>query len=194
MVVRVLVRVVEGRRLFLLTATLFNKYLRENVKSVLFVLGKKRPDQFVLRKRTRNKDKMAAFAGPDEVVVAQGHSIKVPLEAGKEYYYCMCGRSANQPFCDGSHRGTSFKPMKFVAEKTETKGLCACKFTKNPPYCDGSHKGPEALKAYNKQLLKANSALRDNLDAAATQAHTLRAVAVAAVVATIASLVYTAKK
>lgn len=59
-----------------------------------------------------------------------------------KYYYCTCGLSKNQPFCDGSHKGTSFTPMKFKAEKADN-WLCQCKRSKNLPYCDGTHKNLE---------------------------------------------------
>jgi len=62
------------------------------------------------------------------------------LEAGEEYHWCACGRSKNQPFCDGSHRGTDFTPVAFRPEVSEEAYLCMCKHTKNPPYCDGTHK------------------------------------------------------
>ncbi len=65
--------------------------------------------------------------------------IAVDVKAGEKYYWCSCGRSANQPFCDGSHKGTDFVPLEFVAEKDETKYFCACKQTNNPPFCDGAH-------------------------------------------------------
>lgn len=65
---------------------------------------------------------------------------EVSLEAGKSYYWCACGKSANQPFCDSSHKGSSFVPLKFTAKATESVKLCGCKKTANPPYCDGSHK------------------------------------------------------
>jgi glutamate synthase domain-containing protein 2/CDGSH-type Zn-finger protein len=73
-------------------------------------------------------------------VVALNAPIAVDLEAGKEYYFCRCGRSNNQPFCDGSHRGTGFTPLRFVAEKQGEAYLCRCKQTHNAPFCDGSHK------------------------------------------------------
>ena len=60
---------------------------------------------------------------------------------GETYYWCACGQSSNQPFCDGSHKGTSFTPLAFKAEKSETVYLCGCKKTKTPPFCDGTHKG-----------------------------------------------------
>jgi len=61
------------------------------------------------------------------------------VEAGETYYWCACGRSKSQPFCDGSHQGTDFQPVAFTAEKTETAYLCGCKKTGNAPFCDGSH-------------------------------------------------------
>lgn len=65
--------------------------------------------------------------------------VKVELEAGKDYFWCTCGRSEKQPFCDGSHQGTPYTPEKFTAEKTESRFMCACKDTENAPFCDGSH-------------------------------------------------------
>lgn len=64
----------------------------------------------------------------------------VSLNKGEEYYFCTCGRSKSQPFCDGSHAGTEFTPKAFTAEQTGDAYLCQCKHTANPPYCDGSHK------------------------------------------------------
>ncbi len=75
----------------------------------------------------------------DLPVVAARKPIMVELEAGKDYYWCRCGRSQSQPFCDGSHRGTSFTPQKFTAEKSDKVALCQCKHTANAPYCDGTH-------------------------------------------------------
>ncbi len=71
--------------------------------------------------------------------IADRKPVGVELEAGKEYYWCACGRSASQPFCDGSHRGTGMSPLDFSPEIDGKKFLCLCKRTKNPPYCDGSH-------------------------------------------------------
>ncbi|MDX1692532.1 MAG: glutamate synthase-related protein [Ketobacteraceae bacterium] len=72
-------------------------------------------------------------------VIANNKPIKVDLEKGKEYHFCVCGRSSDQPYCDGSHAETDFKPQAFTAEKTESAYLCRCKHTANPPYCDGTH-------------------------------------------------------
>ena len=66
--------------------------------------------------------------------------IPARLEAGRDYYWCSCGRSKNQPFCDGSHKGSGLAPLAFQAPAAGEKYLCACKATRNPPYCDGSHK------------------------------------------------------
>lgn len=73
-------------------------------------------------------------------VVASNKPKKVELNAGEEYYFCTCGRSNNQPFCDGSHAGTEFKPQAFTAEESGDAYLCQCKHSKNLPFCDGSHK------------------------------------------------------
>ena len=72
--------------------------------------------------------------------IAQKAPFAMPVDAGKTYFWCACGESKNQPFCDGSHKGTGFAPTAFTAEKTETVFLCGCKHTANKPYCDGTHK------------------------------------------------------
>jgi CDGSH-type Zn-finger protein len=64
---------------------------------------------------------------------------KVELEAGKDYWYCSCGLSAAQPFCDGAHKGSGFGPLKFTAENSGPAWLCQCKQSANPPFCDGKH-------------------------------------------------------
>lgn len=74
-----------------------------------------------------------------EPVIAQKSAYTAEVEAGKTYYWCACGRSKSQPFCDGSHQGTGFEPVAFTAEKTETVSLCGCKHTANKPFCDWSH-------------------------------------------------------
>ncbi|NOY73200.1 MAG: CDGSH iron-sulfur domain-containing protein [Gammaproteobacteria bacterium] len=60
------------------------------------------------------------------------------LDAG-DYYWCSCGKSSKQPFCDGSHQGLDFSPIKFSLEKNQVVSLCGCKHAKKPPFCDGSH-------------------------------------------------------
>ena len=63
---------------------------------------------------------------------------QVTLEAG-EYYWCSCGLSKSQPFCDGSHAGSGFKPKAFSVAEAENACLCMCKRTGGQPYCDGTH-------------------------------------------------------
>lgn len=75
-----------------------------------------------------------------EPTIAQRGPYAINVEAGKTYAWCACGRSANQPFCDGAHRGSEFSPVKFQATQTETVYLCGCKHTGNRPFCDGAHK------------------------------------------------------
>jgi methylamine---glutamate N-methyltransferase subunit C len=72
-------------------------------------------------------------------IIAANTPIPVTLEKGKEYYFCACGRSKSQPFCDGSHSGTSFSPKAFTAEKDGEAYLCQCKHSNNLPFCDGTH-------------------------------------------------------
>lgn len=76
----------------------------------------------------------------DAPIIAQKAPFPVDLEAGKTYFWCACGESKNQPFCDGSHKGGSFTPTKFTAEASKTAYLCGCKHSQNAPFCDGSHK------------------------------------------------------
>ncbi|MCW8918397.1 MAG: CDGSH iron-sulfur domain-containing protein [Gammaproteobacteria bacterium] len=61
------------------------------------------------------------------------------LKAG-DYWFCTCGHSKEQPFCDGSHKGSGFTPLKFTLQEGRKVGLCGCKRSKNLPFCDGSHK------------------------------------------------------
>lgn len=62
------------------------------------------------------------------------------VEAGKTYFWCACGRSANQPFCDGSHKGTGLTPVRYSAEKDGKVFFCGCKRSARAPLCDGTHK------------------------------------------------------
>jgi CDGSH-type Zn-finger protein len=75
----------------------------------------------------------------EEAVTANKSPFAVELVQGERYYWCACGRSKSQPFCDGSHQGTGLEPVAFTAEKTETAYLCGCKRTANRPFCDGTH-------------------------------------------------------
>ena len=74
-----------------------------------------------------------------EPKVAQKSPYAVEVSAGKEYAWCACGRSGNQPFCDGSHKGTGITPVMHQAEKDGTAYFCGCKHSGNKPLCDGSH-------------------------------------------------------
>lgn len=76
-----------------------------------------------------------------EAVVAKKGPFPVELEAGKSYWWCTCGKSATQPFCDGAHQGTDFSPMKVEVDETRKYGLCGCKHSKNGAFCDGGHRG-----------------------------------------------------
>jgi CDGSH-type Zn-finger protein len=74
-----------------------------------------------------------------ERLIAQKEPYAVAVEAGRTYWWCACGRSRKQPFCDGSHKGTGFTPVGFTPERTETLWFCGCKRTATEPLCDGSH-------------------------------------------------------
>ena len=76
----------------------------------------------------------------DKPDIAQKSPYVLELGPGT-YWWCACGKSKTQPFCDGSHKGTEFTPMEFTTTEKKTVALCQCKQTKNPPFCDGSHKG-----------------------------------------------------
>ncbi|TVQ65691.1 MAG: hypothetical protein EA360_08205 [Balneolaceae bacterium] len=65
--------------------------------------------------------------------------IKIETEKGKDFYWCSCGLSQNQPYCDGSHSVTDLTPLCVTPEESGRAFLCTCKQTKNPPYCDGTH-------------------------------------------------------
>jgi CDGSH-type Zn-finger protein len=74
-----------------------------------------------------------------EAKIAQKSPIAVEVEAGKSYYWCSCGHSANQPFCDGAHKGSGFTPVKYEATESKKVFFCACKHSAAPVTCDGTH-------------------------------------------------------
>ena len=72
--------------------------------------------------------------------VPQKSPYAVEVEAGKSYFWCSCGQSSKQPFCDGSHKGSGFSPVKWEAPENKTVYFCGCKHSANQPLCDGTHK------------------------------------------------------
>ena len=70
--------------------------------------------------------------------IAQKEPYGIDLEPG-EYWWCKCGRSVNQPYCDGSHKNTEFEPIKVTITEVNKYWLCGCKHSGNPPFCDGTH-------------------------------------------------------
>ena len=71
--------------------------------------------------------------------IAQKAPFPVDVSAGKSYFWCACGKSSKQPFCDGSHQGSSFAPVKYEATEDKSLYFCGCKATGKAPLCDGSH-------------------------------------------------------
>ena len=71
--------------------------------------------------------------------IAQKSPYAVEVEAGKKYFWCACGKSATQPFCDGTHKGSEFVPVAYTAEAAKTLYFCGCKATGKAPLCDGTH-------------------------------------------------------
>ena len=75
----------------------------------------------------------------EQAVIAQKRPYMVEVEEGQSYYWCQCGRSGKQPFCDGSHKETGFSPVPYKAESSGTVFFCGCKHTNGQPLCDGTH-------------------------------------------------------
>ena len=75
----------------------------------------------------------------DQPIIAQKAPYPVEVEAGRSYFWCRCGRSSRQPFCDGSHKDTDITPMKWEAEESRRVFFCGCKHSANGALCDGSH-------------------------------------------------------
>lgn len=75
----------------------------------------------------------------EQPIPAQKAPYKAKVKAGRTYYWCARGRSANQPFCDGAHEGTELEPLAWTSEAEDEVWFCVCKQTAEPPFCDGTH-------------------------------------------------------
>lgn len=75
----------------------------------------------------------------DKPNIAARTPMGIKVQAGKTYFWCACGLSAKQPFCDGSHQDTGFTPLKYTADRSGLVFFCRCKHTARPPLCDGTH-------------------------------------------------------
>ena len=75
----------------------------------------------------------------EKAIVCDTKPLALEVEAGT-YWWCACGRSSSQPFCDGAHKGTGLQPVKYEVAEKKTVWWCQCKQTGNPPLCDGAHK------------------------------------------------------
>jgi CDGSH iron-sulfur domain-containing protein 3 len=86
------------------------------------------------------KDRIGGLNLTDNPEIGGRQPIPITVEANKSYWWCACGRSKSQPFCDGSHKATSFSPIEFKAATSGQVWFCACKRSAKKPMCDGSHK------------------------------------------------------
>ena len=77
---------------------------------------------------------------PAKPIPAQKSPYPIDIVAGQMYFWCTCGRSQKQPFCDGAHKAVGLSPMPYKATETKQAWFCGCKATANAPFCDGSHK------------------------------------------------------
>jgi len=84
---------------------------------------------------------MGEKTASNDPVIAQVKPFHTEVEAGERYAWCSCGRSESQPFCDGSHAGSGFRPVMYTATEARSVLFCGCKHTQDPPFCDGSHAG-----------------------------------------------------
>jgi len=75
-----------------------------------------------------------------EPKIAGRNPVQVKVEAGQTYWFCTCGQSAGQPFCDGSHQGTAFRPMAVKPDQSGDRWFCQCKHSADGAFCDGTHK------------------------------------------------------
>ncbi|AXI55869.1 glutamate synthase [Sulfitobacter sp. JL08] len=75
----------------------------------------------------------------DAPIIAQKAPYAVEVIAGKTYFWCACGKSSKQPFCDGSHKDTTITPIKYEADADKKAFFCGCKHSTKSPLCDGSH-------------------------------------------------------
>jgi CDGSH-type Zn-finger protein len=75
----------------------------------------------------------------DKAIIAGKEPIGIVVKAGRDYWWCACGRSKNQPFCDGSHTGSPFAPVKWTAPESAEVFFCTCKQTTTQPLCSGAH-------------------------------------------------------